>query len=176
MQKQAYQNADAMAVARRWRDALTPFTTRIQIVGSLRRLKPTVGDCEVLFIPKTEPSGLFGETVLDLASEFLTKERDAGNLTVRHGWGPKNKFAVDVQSGIPIDFFSTSLENWWVALVVKTGSADTCLKLTNGALALNRSLLAGGPGVSTTKGTIFAKSEDDVFRLCGVPFLPPEKR
>lgn len=167
---------------------LKPLTERIEIVGSLRRGKPFVGDAELLFIPKfaSEATGLFSEdnVKVNLTDAFINKLLDMGELEKRPSatgvtsWGTNNKLAIHTASGIPIDLFSTTEDNWWVSLVIRTGSKETNLRLTNGANRLGRTLNAYGCGVTCRKtGAVTqAFSEKSVFDLCGVPYLEPRAR
>jgi hypothetical protein len=50
----------------------------------------------------------------------------------------------------------TTRENWFVSLVIRTGSKDTNLLLTTGAQKLGRKLNAYGCGVTGPDGTIIA--------------------
>jgi DNA polymerase/3'-5' exonuclease PolX len=67
--------------------------------------------------------------------------------------------------------------NWWVALVIRTGSKDTNLALTTGANRKNATLMAYGAGVKWSDGTVTAAtSEQHVFEMCGVPYKEPKDR
>lgn len=67
--------------------------------------------------------------------------------------------------------------NWFVSLVIRTGSKEMNLKLTDGAIKLGRTLNAYGSGVTLEDGRVMpATSEEDVFFLCQVPYVPPECR
>lgn len=166
---------------------LMPYVERIEIVGSVRRKKDEVGDVELLFIPKVadDQSDMFTPAKLDLASEFIDHLESIGVLAKRKsvaghdaGWGAKNKLAVFVENGMPVDLFSTTLEDWFVSLVIRTGGKETNLMLTNGANKLNRTLNAYGSGVTDRKTGIVtpATSERHVFELCGVTYAEPEGR
>ena len=165
---------------------LSPACERITIAGSLRRGKHEVGDIELLFIPKFEeiPDGFFDKIKTDLAARKIQELLDRKILVERpninggFSWGKENKLAIHRPSGIPVDLFSTTAEKWWVALVIRTGSKETNLRLTTGANRLTRTLNAYGTGVTNRKTgeTTAATSERHVFELCGVPFLAPEKR
>lgn len=184
--KQRYDYDVALSAARSLVDALKPFTERIVIAGSLRRKKPTVGDIEILYIPKVvdEPDGFFDKKRVDVANRELNRMLDAGLLSRRPSkigvftWGQSNKLAIHTASGIPTDFFATSEHNWWVSLVIRTGSKETNLRLTSGAQHRGRSLNAYGCGVTElrTQKIIPADSEQKVFELCGVPYLEPHER
>lgn len=177
-----------MVVASELIQLIGSTTEKIEIAGSIRRMKPEVSDVELVFIPVVNQvaDDLFGSTDgKDLAAERIDQLVDRGIITRRinsvghiAAWGPLNKLAVHVASGIPVDFFSTSEENWYVSLVVRTGSRDTNLRLTNGALRMNKTLHAYGCGVQDRKTgeMIRCESEEQVFAACGVPYLLPEQR
>lgn len=180
---------DAMRVAEELIGELSPCCERICFAGSLRRKKQEIGDVEILYVPQIilcgDPEDLFSTPKqTNLADRTIARLENIGFLRRRkniHGnenFGEKNKLMVHVASGIPVDLFSTSLQNWWVSLVVRTGSLETNLKLTNGAIARRGTLNAYGCGVTWWHdGRVSeATSEKAVFDLCGVPFVDPEFR
>lgn len=178
-------HATAVRIAESIVASLSPLCERIQIAGSLRRRKPYVGDIEILYIPRVEhrPDGLFGSKPVSLADERIDQALATGTITKRpskigiYTWGDHNKLGVHVASGIGVDFFSTSAANWWVSLVVRTGSAQMNLELTTSAQRMGRSLIAYGEGVRTADGMVMpATSEEQVFELCGVRYRSPEQR
>lgn len=176
--------AEAMAVAQELAYDLKPYTRAIEIVGSLRRGKATVGDIELLYIPKFDhrADGLFDTIHVNIAEERISEWLTNGTLTKRPNirgftsWGEKNKLAVH-KSGIPVDLFATTAENWHVSLVIRTGSKETNLKLTTGAQKQGCTLNAYGSGITWPDGEVTpATSEREVFSLCGVPYLEPKNR
>lgn len=175
----------ALAAAYELKNALAPFCHRIEIAGSLRRGKPEVGDIELLFVPilYERPEGLFDTKIVDVCSEVVEKLLADGVLAKRPNvnghftWGARNKLAIHVASGIPVDLFGTNEENWWVSLVIRTGSKETNLALTTGANKQGASLMAYGCGVKWSDDTITpATSEAHVFEMCGVSYQLPHKR
>lgn len=185
MSKTRWPHAEALAVAEQLQAILSPACRRIAIAGSLRRRKPDVGDVELLFVPilTERPDGLFDRRIVDVCSEVVEKLLADGVLAKRPNvnghftWGERNKLAIHVPSGIPVDLFGTSEANWFVSLVIRTGSKDTNLRLTNGAIRRGATLNAYGSGVTWSDGTQTpATSEEHVFEMCGVPYLPPHKR
>lgn len=183
--KTKYPHAEALAVAKDLQAMIAPACKRIAIAGSLRRMKPEVGDIELLFVPilSERPDGLFDSKLVDVCSEVVEKMLSDGLLAKRPNvnghftWGERNKLAIHVPSGIPVDLFGTSEENWWVSLVVRTGSKETNLALTMGAQAKNAKLNAYGCGVTWSDGTTTpATSEQHVFEMCGVPHKEPQFR
>jgi DNA polymerase/3'-5' exonuclease PolX len=180
-------HAQAVKLAIELVDMMLPYVQRIVVAGSLRREKEFVGDIELLYIPKlaTERVGLFEGDVqkVDLTENFLVKLLRDGVLKKRPSkigtltWGPSNKLGRHVASNIPVDFFSTTAANWWVSLVIRTGSKETNLMLTNGAIKLGRTLNAYGAGVTCSDESVIpAQSERHVFQLCDVPYREPKDR
>lgn len=180
-----YPAGAARAIAEWLIDRLGPACENIVIAGSLRRERPFVGDVEILFIPRkrTEPVDMFATKEVDLTDQVFDMLLAEGSIRKRRSsngnvvWGAKNKLA-EFHNGMPVDFFATTEENWWVSLVVRTGSKETNLKLTTGANKMLRSLNAYGCGVTSkrTGQVLQAHSEEEVFALCGVPYLDPSSR
>lgn len=183
--KQKFEWSKAKRIADEIVAMMTPHVERIEIAGSLRRKKPLVSDIEILFIPKMyeAQSGLF-ETVSVSATDqylahLLTQDviRQRPSINGSSTWGTQNKLGIHVASGIPVDFFSTDAARWWNSLVMRTGSKDTNLALTNGALRRGGHWKVYSTGFEDSDGRMHpAKSEEDVFNLCGIQYLPPEHR
>lgn len=179
---------EAMPIAESLITALVPACERVCFAGSLRRRRPEVGDIEILYVPKLEmlpdPLDIFGTPVLTNLADGVIARLEANEILARRQnvngqemFGEKNKLMLHSVTGIPVDLFSTTLENWWVSLVVRTGSKETNLRLTNAAIERGRSLIAYGAGVRQPDGQITpAHSEREVFELCGVPYLEPQHR
>jgi len=183
--KEKIDSAKVWPVANEILKMLKPFCERIEIAGSLRRGKAQVSDIEVLYVPKFENRQLdmFTTEPFNLAEDQIGKALRDGVFKKRpnekgfFAWGAKNKLGIHVPSGIPVDLFATENENWFVSLVIRTGSKETNLKLTMGANDLGCTLNAYGCGVTRRDGTVFpANSEQEVFALCGVKYLEPKDR
>lgn len=183
----------ALKVARTLYDILSPFCERCKVVGSLRRGKRTVSDIELLYIPKMAPdpetffNALLGDTaasmisMADLTLDRLVKDGVLAKRLSSAGttaWGELNKLAIHVESKIPVDFFATTQERWWVSLVVRTGGKVNNLRLANSALQKGLHLNAYGAGFTDkrTGEKIPANSEEEVFSIAGVPYARPEFR
>ena len=114
--KQRFDRALALTVARELCRALEPVTTRLIVAGSLRRRKETVGDVEILFVPRTESRrvDLIHTEDFDLARERIDALLSDGvlemrpNVTGGTSWGGKNKLALHVATGVPVDLFTAS--------------------------------------------------------------------
>jgi DNA polymerase/3'-5' exonuclease PolX len=178
--------AEAMVVALELQELLAPLCERVEIAGSIRRRRPLVGDVELLFIPRTgeRSAGLFDTETVSLAEELLNGMVADGRLAKRPSvtgaftWGPENKLGIHVASGIPVDFFSTSPDRWWNALVVRTGGKQNNLAITTTAQRQGWRFEAYGSGFrNLTTGEHHATtSERDVFEFMGLPYLQPHQR
>jgi DNA polymerase/3'-5' exonuclease PolX len=174
----------------------------VKVAGSLRRKRPEVGDIELVYVPRRGPvpSGLFMEEgnrvdwmLGDLIARGVIAPRPNRNGQVM--WGEKNKLAVHRTSGIPIDFFATTIPAFWNYLVCRTGSAETNQRIAQNAQerglkwhpyhagfeVLDFTRAAGAlkdlPVKLTHTGQILRVSrEEDVFLLAGLDYLPPEQR
>lgn len=164
-------------------------TCRLICAGSLRRRKLEVGDVELLYIPawREVKTGLFSEDVLrhNLTELAITELLDDGVIRKRKNslggetWGSKNKLAVHVATGIPVDFFmEPSTDDWWRTLVIRTGPRDFNLRLIQSAAARGINVHAYGTGLtrSGTGETIPCHSEREFIELCGLEYLEPWER
>lgn len=185
-EKQRYPYQLAMTVAEALRTLLAPFCERIEIAGSLRRQKLEVGDIELLFIPKfgTRQKDLLETEQYDLADWKINEELKAGILAKRpnkvgtFAWGEKNKLALHVHSGIPVDLFATTEPCWWNSLVCRTGGKDNNLLITTTAQREGWSFEAYGSGFRALNCSEHHQttSERDVFEFIGLPYLEPKDR
>lgn len=187
--KKRYPHAEALKLAHELESMLRPCVERIQIAGSLRRMKPMVGDIELLFIPRLTKvkTGLFGEdtTTVDEAAFKIDALVTAGILAKRPSkigvftWGKQNMLASHVETGIPVDFFSTDTIRWWNALVCRTGGRENNLLITTTAQKRGWSFEAYGSGfhrVNDPKERHDTTSEKDVYEFIGLKYLEPEQR
>jgi DNA polymerase/3'-5' exonuclease PolX len=165
---------------------LAPRCERIEIAGSLRRGKADVGDIEILFVPSFARVHVSDELFPlrgSLAGELLEQWLARGIITKRFNinssmaWGTLYKLAVHVGSGIPLDFFATTAERWFVSLVVRTGSKEMNTTLAGNALHRGMQLHVYGVMENTkTREQIIPQSEREVFERLGVSYREPAER
>lgn len=156
---------------------LGPACDRITVAGSVRRRKPMVGDIELLCVPAGD--GLFQLDRLDQAVQELMgrgilafRLNKLGNRT----YGRLNKLLIHVSSAIPVDIFSASMENYGMALFVRTGSAEFNVKAMARLKALGTPGHAYG-GITGPDGReIPCPDEQTVFRHLGWRYLEPWQR
>lgn len=168
---------------------------RLCAVGGMRRGKTEMKDLELLYIPKMveeqDPGDLFGGTMpvndtdrmlADLLADDILKKRlsSAGHPA----WGPWNKLAVHVRTGLPVDLFSATGENWFNRLVVTTGPAIVNILIASRAKNLGWEWEVNQAGF-VPRGTTWEsaprdrrtmRSEREVFEFVGFPLLKPFER
>lgn len=186
--KKAYERREAHNVACEIIERMKALTERIEVAGSLRRERSHVKDIEILFVPITAPhaADLFAENFEIVAmteplfNEWLRVGYIIKRLSVdgKPAWGPKNKLALHTASGIPVDFFATTHENWWNSLVVRTGGKRSNLQITIAANKKGWSFEAYGSGFKNLRTGEHRRmfSEQDIFSFVGLPYREPVLR
>jgi len=154
---------------------LTPACSRITVAGSIRRQKPQVNDIEILCIPRV----VNGIDQLDRQIKLLISQGELDyrlNRLGRRVYGPKNKLMVHLPSGMAVDIFSTTEENWGMALFVRTGPREWNIRAMSRFRSLGMLGHAYG-GISRLDGSLInCPDEETVFRYLGWAYLPPERR
>lgn len=164
---------EALSLAEELLCLLRPSCQRIEVAGSLRRRRPEVGDIELVCIPKPQED-LFGEMQyylfgIDQALEKSGLKRELD--------GPRQK---RIKIGRTYcDLFITTPEKWGVIFTIRTGDSEF-------SRALVTSRQQGGlrpQGMCFHKGNVYqgnylceTPGETDVFRVLGLPWLPPDQR
>ena len=158
---------------------LRPFCDRIAIAGSVRRRQREVGDIELVVIPKkVQHSGLLEgfSTEEDLLVREVERLLLIGYFGKRGALGPSKKFVRHMESGIPVDIFSTDAANWGMTLFVRTGPKEYVQAAMSRFISLGNYGHASG-GVTLKDGTeVTCPNEATVFKYLEAEFLPPERR
>lgn len=119
------------------------------------------------------------DAILDrfIAEGILAKRK---NVNGSEMWGEKNKLAVHVATGIPVDFFATTEESWFNYLVCRTGGAENNRQIAVAANIKGWTWNPYGSGFSRQSGLGKelhpVKRERDVFDFVGLPYREPWQR
>lgn len=132
----------------------------IAIAGSIRRMRETVKDIDIL-ITSERPE----EVMKVVASLPLVEEVIAFGET---------KTSVRLRLGIQMDVRVVDHECWGAALAYFTGSKAHNIRVRE--LALERGLKINEYGVFRGDQKIAGKTEEEVYSAIGLPFIPPELR
>ncbi len=154
----------ALALARSLADTLTAHggVNQIEVAGSVRRMKETVGDIDIL-VTSTAPSRVIGTFItLPSAQEVLA-----------HG---DTKASIRHQEGIQVDLRVVEPEAFGAALQYFTGSKDHNVRVRE--IASHKGLKVSEYGVFEEKSgkRIAGVTEADAYRAIGLPWIPPELR
>jgi len=90
-------------------------------------------------------------------------------------YGPKNKLMVHLPSGMAVDIFSSTEENWGMALFVRTGPKEWNIRAMSRLRELGMQGHAYG-GISRSDSELNCPDEETVFRYLGWSYVPPEER
>ncbi len=154
----------ARAVARLVADALRAHggVERLEIAGSLRRMRESVKDVDIL-VTSTEPARVI-DTLVRLPSVIEVTGRGDTKASVRH------------QDGLAIDLRVVEPAAFGAALQYFTGSREHNVRLRQ--LAIQRGLKLSEYGVfdETTGAPVAGATEEDVYAALGLPWIPPELR
>lgn len=191
--KRRFPRAIALTAAADITAALTGATEsdRLVIAGSLRRGRQEVGDVEIVYVPKIgiKESGLFRDKVpVNFATSAIDRLVAEGVLAKRQNmvggftWGEKNKLAVHVATGVPVDLFGTSLLAWWNYLVCRTGPAELNQRIASLAIGKGWHWAPYDHGFKRYSESLAytewhtVTSEQDVFAFVGLSYQEPHER
>jgi DNA polymerase (family 10) len=133
---------------------------KIDIAGSLRRMKETIGDVDIL-ITSDNPS-----TIMD----FFTSMPDVVKV-----WGKgSTKSSVRMKEGFDMDLRVIPDESYGAALQYFTGSKDHNIALRK--IAIDQSLKLNEWGLFRGSKSIAARMEEDIYNALGMRWIPPEIR
>jgi DNA polymerase (family 10) len=138
-----------------------PGVEAVELRGSLRRMRATVGDIDILAAARDSGA------VMDA----FVKRKDVARVL---GKG-ETKASVEFNQGLRAQLWVHPPEHWGTALVYATGSKDHNVRLREYALKKGYSLsehsLAREDGSEVT-----CEREEQVYQTLGLPWIPPELR
>lgn len=163
---------EAQQVAENIVTMLAPACLRIEIAGSIRRQCETVGDIEIVAIPKPELN-LFGEPS---GSTQIDLWFNASGLTLTKD-GPRYKQWA--QAGTQVDLFLAEPDNWGYILMLRTGPWQFSRRMvslrTQGGLRPPEYHCEDGY-VWRDGGMTPVRSEELLFRMWDMEYIAPERR
>ncbi len=139
-----------------------PGVKAAEPAGSLRRMRSTVGDLDILVAAKESAPVMEAFTSLPGVSRVLGK-------------GP-TKASIEFGDGLRAQLWVHPPEHFGTALVYATGSKDHNVRLRE--LALNKGLSLSEHALLRTDGSgeIFCDTEEKVYAALDLPWIPPEIR
>lgn len=138
----------------------TPGTTHIDIAGSLRRRKETIGDID-LIATTSKPS--------ELARAFKSL-REIDDILQE---GP-SKLMVRYVNGLQGDLLILKPDEYGTALVHFTGSREHNILLRE--RAIKKGMKLSEHGLFKGKARVTSRTEEQLYKHLGLQFIPPEIR
>ena len=153
---------EAWQVAQSFRDRITPLpgVERVELAGSFRRRKETVGDLDVLV------AGGDAETVM----KAFTSHPQVGQVLASGG----TKASVRLMSELQVDLRMVPAESFGAALMYFTGSKQHNIRLRQ--IALDKKWLLNEYGLLEGERVIAGRTEEEIYRALGMEWIPPELR
>lgn len=180
--------AEAEQLAAEVVELLAPHCERIEVAGSIRRKRPTIGDLEIVCVPKfvVVSRDLFGAVnaeanVLDTRAAWLVEDgvfAHRRDVNGRPAFGERYKRLT--YRGRGLDLFSVlPPAQWGVIFLIRTGSADFSHRLVTpkrqGGWMSSGMHIANGVLWRDTLA-VPTPEELDVFCLLNRPYVEPERR
>ena len=133
---------------------------RVEIAGSMRRMRETIGDIDILALSEKPEAGM----------DFFSKMDEVKGIVVK---GP-TKTTVELGIGTTCDIRVLPKESFGAAMQYFTGNKDHNVKLRK--IAISKNLKLNEYGLFKGKDFIAGKSEEEVYNKLGMDFIPPELR
>jgi DNA polymerase (family 10) len=133
-----------------------------EVAGSLRRMKPTVGDIDIL-VAATDKEAVF------------TAFTEAENVARVLGKG-EVKSSVEYHNGMRAQIWVHEPARFGTALQYATGSKDHNVKLREMALDMGLSLSDQAFTNVEDESETLCATEEEVYKVLGLPFIAPELR
>ena len=140
---------------------LHPATERVEIAGSLRRMKETIGDLDIV-AASTDPASL--------ADAFA--EASFADEVLAHG--PKKVFILS--DGIEVDLRIVAPEAYGTLLHHFTGGQSHNIALRERAVKMGINISEYGLAQATTGDYKPVATEEELYSRLGLAYIPPELR
>jgi len=138
--------------------------SKIIYTGSLRRLKETIGDIDILAEAEKEEA-------LKIMDAFVSLP-DVEQVVLKGN----TKSSVILREGTSIDLRVVPPESYGAALQYFTGSKEHNIELRNIALREGYKLSEYGLYSKESEKQVAGKSEEDIYGKLGLAYIPPELR
>lgn len=158
--------ADAKHIADQLVQEMAPHCERIEIAGSIRRQKPEVKDIEIVCIPKPFQTGIFEDGFAKVVNQYKKVK----------GEPPCRYTQRELPSGINLDIFMCTPQNWGLIFIYRTGSKEFNIRWLQEAKDRGYSMREGQLFILGKREPSPVPEEIDLFRRIGMNFIQPEDR
>ena len=164
--------ARAIGIALSLQERMAPHCEKLEIAGSIRRGRPSVGDIDFVCIPRDKAAlkARFAEhwrVVTDGEQNFICARELTDGFELQ----------VDIFFARPAtrDLLENYPSNWGSLLLCRTGSKEHNIYLVEYAKRMG---LKWNPyqGVFDGSKLLASETEADIFKALDLEFVPPERR
>ncbi len=135
---------------------------RIEVAGSIRRRKETVGDIDILVTSEKAPE------VMDLFVRLPMVDR-----VVAKG---ETKSSIITEEGVQVDLRVVAEDSFGAALQYFTGSKEHNIRLREMAVKAGLKLNEYGVFRERDEKRIGGRTEEEMYKALKLPYIPPELR
>jgi len=135
--------------------------------GSLRRMKETIGDIDILVVPRDEKPATTKKIM-----DFFTSLSEVSRVLAKG----ETKSTVVLKNGIQADVRVLPEKSAGAALQYFTGNVDHNVKLRGIAIKKGYKLSEYGLFDRKTNRLVAGRTEDEVYKKLGLPYIEPELR
>jgi DNA polymerase (family 10) len=154
--------AKAEKVALNIESSIKPLCDKIKVVGSIRRKKPFVGDCDFVILATDANWAKIVHTLRK------SKVICAGPSLI--------KLNYPAEEGLfQADFYRATQQTFGIQMLIRTGSADHNMWLASYAL-IKGFRLKYSSGLLRDEVVVAGGTEESVFEALGLPCTEPEQR
>jgi DNA polymerase (family 10) len=140
--------------------AAVPGVSQVEVAGSFRRMRETVGDLDILVTANKDCPVMQRFTAYDEVAEVLSSGTTRTSVVLR--------------SGMQVDLRLVAAESYGAALQYFTGSKAHNIAVRR--IAQKLGLKINEYGVYRGEMRIAGESEESVYRAVGLPWIAPELR
>ncbi len=133
---------------------------KISTAGSVRRMKETIGDADILVVSKKPIKVMDFFCSLPGIEKVWAKGATKASIRLKEG------FDVDLRI-VPEESFGSALQYF-------TGSKEH--NIATRMLAISKGLKLNEYGIFSGKKRLSAKTEQDIYKVIGLPWIAPELR
>ncbi|MCA9245041.1 MAG: DNA polymerase/3'-5' exonuclease PolX [Phycisphaerales bacterium] len=143
-----------------------PGVKRVEAAGSLRRGRETVHDVDLICVADNPPKIVEAFTKLSGASKVIAAGDTKGSAL----------FAIGEDREIQVDLRVVEKDAFGAALLYFTGSKEHNVRLRGMAQKRGWTLNEYALTEEETGRVVASKTEEDIYKAIGVPWIPPELR
>ena len=137
------------------------YVFRVEIAGSIRRRKETVGDIDILVTTNKPNEVMDYFSGIDLVDDVVVK-------------GPTKSTVRLKENGIDVDLRAFEDEIFGSALMYFTGSKETNVELRR--IAIAKGLKLSEYGIFRGERLLAGRTEEEIFKTLGMEYIEPELR